>query len=392
MFEPYTRLTSASQLAEFAAHAPAGGEVVDVGGDERQESVRIDLRHVARVVEDARERGRVGVAILITGPAVEAPVVAERNARIDVAGDVAHVGIAVTRRDGRSRHAVVEVAAAGGIAIAIFGRQGEEPFAAERQAHPARSRGRRAVILVARAAFGVDVGVVPAIGEGRVAAFARLAQAQVDHARDRIRTVLRGGAVAQHFDRLDGGQRDRVQIDGGRAAADGAVDVHQRRGMPALAVDEYQRLVGREAAQGRRADVIRAIGDGRPGEIERRRGAGQSLGEFGRGGRLQGGARQYVDRRQRIEPRAADGAGARDDHLVDVLIGSGGILRTDRRAGENTERARDGGLQRRLANPEVFVHQLSFLREKVSALESVASTGRIRCREVFQIGQYCRGQ
>ena len=55
-------------------------------------------------------------------------------------------------------------------------------------------------IVVALAALGLDVGVVLAVGDAGVAAFTRVAQAQVDDAGDGVRAVLRRGAVAQHFD------------------------------------------------------------------------------------------------------------------------------------------------------------------------------------------------
>ena len=158
--------------------------------------------------------------------------------------------------------------------------------------------------LVALAALGLDVGVVLAVGERGVAALARIAQAQVDDAGDGVRAVLRRGAVAQHFDGFDRGERNGVQVDGGRAAADRAVDVHQRGLVAALAVDQHQRLVGREAAQRGGADVIGAVGDRRAREVERGRRGRQRLGELGGALRAQGFGGQHVDGREGIEARA----------------------------------------------------------------------------------------
>src|SRR5436305_779603 len=39
-----------------------------------------------------------------------------------------------------------------------------------------------------------------------------LARDEVDHAGDGVGVIQRGGVVTQHFDALDGGERDRVQI------------------------------------------------------------------------------------------------------------------------------------------------------------------------------------
>jgi hypothetical protein len=92
----------------------------------------------------------------------------------------------------------------------------------------------------------------------------------VDHAGDRVRAILRGGAVAQHLDPADREAGDEVHVDRGAAAADRAVDVEQRRDVAALAVDQHQGLVRAEAAQGRRAQRVGAVGDRRLREVERR--------------------------------------------------------------------------------------------------------------------------
>ncbi len=50
--------------------------------------------------------------------------------------------------------------------------------------------------------------------------------------------------------------------------------------MAALGVHEYQRLVGREAAQRRRADGVGAVGETRPGEVEGGQRDRQRLAQF----------------------------------------------------------------------------------------------------------------
>jgi hypothetical protein len=88
-----------------------------------------------------------------------------------------------------------------------------------------------------------------------------LLQDDVDHAGDRVRPVLGGGAVAQHLDVVDGRHRNRIDVGAGRAAADGLLDVDQRLLVAALAVHQHQQLVGPEAAQGGRADDVGAVAD-----------------------------------------------------------------------------------------------------------------------------------
>ena len=70
----------------------------------------------------------------------------------------------------------------------------------------------------------------------------------VDDASDGVGAVLRGGAVTEHFDATDSGGRDGVEIRGDGAAADGAIEIDERAGVAAFAVDQHEGLVGREAA------------------------------------------------------------------------------------------------------------------------------------------------
>ena len=126
----------------------------------------------------------------------------------------------------------------------------------------------------------VDVGVIFAVGQADAGRRCRaLAQLDVDDAGDRVRAILRGGAVAQHLDpRQIAMRRDQVHVDRGAAAADRAVDVEQRRDVAALAVDQHQGLVGAEAAQGRRANDVGAVGDRRLREVEATAPAGSGSG------------------------------------------------------------------------------------------------------------------
>src|SRR3546814_3287586 len=78
-----------------------------------------------------------------------------------------------------------------------------------------------------------------------------LAQDQVDHAADRVGAVDRRGAVGEHFDALDSGQRDGVEVGTGAGG--------ERRLRGAVAVDQDQGALAAEAAQvGERAGLGRA--------------------------------------------------------------------------------------------------------------------------------------
>ena len=105
-------------------------------------------------------------------------------------------------------------------------------------------------------ALGVPVAVVvdTAIGD-EFDALEMIVELEVDDARDRVRAVNRRCAAGQHFDAVDQGVGDHVDV-GGAATAWVA-------GAQTQAIDEHQRALGIQAAQvhGRRA--ARTVDDGR---------------------------------------------------------------------------------------------------------------------------------
>src|SRR5690606_25099739 len=132
--------------------------------------------------------------------------------------------------------------------------------------------------------------------------------------------------------------------DRGRAAADGAVEVEQRGGVAALAVDQHQHLVGRQAAQLRRADGRSAVGQGRAREVERGQGAGQRGGQLGGAGGTEGFAADDVDRRLRLGNGAVAHAGAGDDDGVEGAGGGGlALLGKGGDGNQRGQRGDDGG-------------------------------------------------
>src|SRR5262249_50384543 len=115
-----------------------------------------------------------------------------------------------------------------------------------------------------------------------------------------------------------------VEVDGGRAATHRAVQVHQRRGVGAHAVDQHQGLVGALAAQGGRTDGVGAVGVRRAREVDGGHGDGQGGGQFGGALLLQRLGVDHIDRRQRFKARARLGAAASDDQLLHLGRGRRG--------------------------------------------------------------------
>ncbi len=138
----------------------------------------------------------------------------------------------------------------------------------------------------------------------------------VDHTGDGVGAVLRGSAVAQYFHTRDGGDRNGVQIHRRRATANRAVEVEQRGGVAALAVDQYQHLVRRQAAQLRGADRAGAVAQCGAREVQRWQRTGQCGGQFRGAGGLQRLGADDVDRRLRFGHGAVGHAGAGDDDRI----------------------------------------------------------------------------
>ena len=258
--------------------------------------------------------------------------------------------------------------AVGEVAVAIFAGEVEEAAVADRQAdvdaigqHRTVARLALAVAVrlqVARvgrierrriAEQAVEIGHpvqrrhIFAVAHLRAAAFARGLQLDVDHARDRIRTILRGGAVAQHLDPLDRERGDHVHVDRRRTAPDGAVDVEQRRHVAALAVEQHQRLVGVQAAQRRGPRHVGAVGDRGLREVERGDQLVQRLVELPGARRLQRAARNDVDRHGAVDRGPVGDAAADDDDLVGRFVALRRRIGRRFLAGRRLHRLRPGG-------------------------------------------------
>src|SRR6185436_20335361 len=123
------------------------------------------------------------------------------------------------------------------------------------------------------------------------------------------------------------------------------------------------RLVGRESAQRRGADVVGAVGDRRARKVQRRRQRGQRFGELGGALRFERRARQYIDGRERIETRARGNACAGDHDFIGGFAfrrGGGLVLREGGRE-VDAERCRDRGPQQVPRQLNSLSHWLSLL-------------------------------
>ena len=99
-------------------------------------------------------------------------------------------------------------------------------------------------------------------------------------------------------------------------------------------------MVGRQAADLRRAHGVGAVVDGRAGEVERRQRARQGGGQFHGAGGLQDLGGDDVDGGGGFGHGAVGDAGTGDDHRVQGLRTFGGFL-CQHRAGEQGQE--DGG-------------------------------------------------
>ena len=195
-------------------------------------------------------------------------------------------------------------AAVGRVGVAVLQAEVDEPGVPERQSDVA--------------SHGVRIAVARAVGAGierQAAAGAVVLEQEVDDARDRIRAVLRRGAVTQHLDlpqRNRGNGRDVRSLRTVRHAGEPGDD---RRAVAALAVDEHQRMVVGQVAQAGRAHQRGGVTDRVRGDVERGDQRPQLVVE--RGGALPDDVlqRDGVNRYRRGGHRPRLGAGPDHHHL-----------------------------------------------------------------------------
>jgi hypothetical protein len=268
---------------------------------------------------------------------LEVEAVEPRLARIERRGRAVVIG------------AQIVSGAIGVLTVAIFGGQVEIAFGTDRQADVEAQRPQIAVIglalAVATGREDASVGRIEArlpagkrqpgdvghpaqrgdifaIADLRAAAVIGALELDVDHAGDRVRAILRRRAVAQHFDAIDRERGNRVEVDRSRAATHRSVDVEQCGHVTALAVDQHQGLVGREAAQRGGADHIGAVGDRWLREVERGYELVEDLVDLAQPRAAHRLRRNHVDRHRAVGDGTIGGARAGDhDGVAGIVVG-----------------------------------------------------------------------
>ncbi|CRP40003.1 hypothetical protein PAERUG_E5_London_17_VIM_2_12_12_00506 [Pseudomonas aeruginosa] len=195
----------------------------------------------------------------------------------------------------------------------------------------------------------------------------------IDHPGDGVRAVLRRGAVAQHLDALDGGERDGIQVDPGGAALQPAADIDVGGLVTALAVHQHQHVVGTQAAQRLRVGQRRSVvGLG----LARQRGqqAHQGVAQVAAATVAQLLGADHIDRCQALAGLDIGLAGAGDHHRGQ---GPGGLRRRQRGI------RRRGALQAEHAGGAAAVFQAAAPQGPLQRLLDAVGALDRRCRQAL---------
>ncbi|KAF1025662.1 MAG: hypothetical protein GAK37_02821 [Pseudomonas sp.] len=305
----------AADALVFVAGAHGDGAVFVAVAVFGNGAVRVDGRHVVGAAGQQRRRVVDRGVLAESGEAVQAPFVVQAD--LGVGRQV--VFVAPGTAPARVLHlAVGHVFVADVVGLVVQGveAQGQEAVARQADAVPAVGGLAEAVALGVFAQLGVEAAAAVALLEN-----------DVDHTGHRVGTVLRRGAITQHFDVVDGADGDHVQVHRLRAnERHAAGDVHHRRGMAALAVDQHQGLVRRQAAQGGAFWVLATGGAVVLREVERGQQLEQRLVEAGGTGLLEFFGVDHIHRRAAGERRGVAATGADSHHAVQRRgLGGGGL-------------------------------------------------------------------
>ena len=291
-------------------HAPGGEHVAD---EQRLSTVeRVDV--LPRVgIPEVEALGHLLVRVV--GVAVELHAVGEQVAEVAeqlqvvlyqrVAPDLRRVGHGrVARRDERRRVGPLH-APIGRIGVAVLEAEVGEARGAQRQPGVAGD--------------GVGVPVARPVGAGvelEAAAGPVVLEQEVQHPGDGVRAVLRRRPVTQHLDLPQRNGRDGRNVRPLRAVGHAGEPREHRRPMPPLAVDQDERVIVGEVAQGGRPDERGRVADRMRGDVERRDQGAQLVVQ--RGGALADDVleRYGVDGNRRFGDRPGLGAAADDDHQL----------------------------------------------------------------------------
>ena len=172
----------------------------------------------------------------------------------------------------------------------------------------------------------------------------RRLQDDVDDAGDGVRAVLGGGPVGEHLDVVDRPDRDQAEVHRRRSGVGiAAVDGEVRGGVAALAIDQHQRVVGVEPAQGGLDGQGRRIGAILL-KVERRHALLQHVLQVGLAHMLDGLGAHHLDRLGAIGRLHPDLTRAGDDHLghrvrpARAIGGAARVLRRSRQGRKEGDR------------------------------------------------------
>lgn len=151
-------------------------------------------------------------------------------------------------------------AARGRIAVGVFETEVREAIRGERQAD----------VSLDEQILAIALEVLPIASDERRAVVV-IAQTKIEHARNGIRTIERGGSVPKDFELADGDRRNRGQIGALRATNVRHVrELDGRTTVTTFAVDEHERLVRRQPAQAVRTRENRSVIRHQPLNVHRR--------------------------------------------------------------------------------------------------------------------------
>ena len=262
-----------------------------------------------RILDDASVHGRRAVA---DG---RCRAEARREGRVAATGDADGVHAEVRQRAvARVQHLRLAV-----VAVAVEDRIAGEPLRREHDAAAFSSGAEDEVEVVRVRAFVFRE--VRADLECR--AVEVLAQDDVDDAAEGVGAVDGRGAVREHLDAFDGGERNGVEIHRGGAG--------ERIARHAAPVDENRRAIRAEPAQIHQRDLAEAaagaFAEGAEGVVG---GVAQQIGNVLQAGELDLRPVEDRDRIRRVGDLAAD-ARAGDDHRLDFRCALGLLRRSRQR-------------------------------------------------------------
>ena len=259
-------------------------------------------------------------------------------------------------------HAVIGLAAGvGALLVAPVAAQGEETIPRQGEAFPGLDVFAEAIAFGELAHRRVDF-----------AAAVALLEHDVDDPGNRVRTVLRRRTITQYFDALDGADRDGVEVGGVRTATKKRFVVHEGRNVPALAVDQHQRLVRRQPAQSGSPEARQAIHAVDQRVVERRHQCLQRLAQVGEAGFLNSVGADGVDRRRTLQRGQVSASGPHHHDLIQLRR----HLRCRRRQGIN-HKAALGGLA--CGQPRAFEQLVQGLLHRQAAAHRTALLARHQC-------------